>query len=165
MMPRLSLATAALVIGLTACSSTPDLDPQEARARMLAMAPAIDSVPSSGLGPQEVSAGECALFLWSQTDTSKFIFFSKALSGTAVFAQGEIPMDLIQTGAGGDIFGQFNTETRYISDDGREIALEVVPGERMNGGQRVEQGLISLTDKEGWLTKLPVLGVRACQPE
>lgn len=164
-MPRLLLATAALAIGLTACSSTRDLDPQEARARMLAMAPAIDSVPSSGLGPQEVLAGECALFLWSQTDTTKFIFFSKALSGSASFAQGEIPMDLVQTGAGGDIFGQFNTETRYVSDDGRELSLEVVPGERMNGGQRVEEGLISLTDKEGWLTKLPVLGVRACQPE
>ncbi|MEL6415659.1 MAG: hypothetical protein AAFQ15_12045, partial [Pseudomonadota bacterium] len=150
---------------LAACSSSPDLDPQEARARMLAMSPAIDSVPSSGLGPQEVLAGECALFLWSQTDTTKFIFFSKALSGTASFAQGAIPLDLVQNGAGGDIFGQFNTETRYISDDGRELSLEVVPGERMNGGQRVERGLISLTDKEGWLTKLPVLGVRACQPE
>ena len=165
MIPRRSLAAAAMAIGLAACSSTPDLDPQEARARMLAMTPAIDSVPSSGLGPQEVLAGECALFLWSQTDISKFIFFSKALSGTASFAQGETPIGLVQTGAGGDIFGQFNTETRYLSDDGREITLEVVPGERMNGGQRVEQGLISLTDKEGWLTKLPVLGVRACQPE
>lgn len=164
-MARLSHATALLAIGLTACSSTPEIDPQEARARLLAMAPAIDSVPSSGLGPQEVLAGECALFLWSQTDTTKFIFFSKALSGTATFAQGELPIDLVQTGAGGDFFGQFNTETRYISDDGREISLKVVPGERMNGGQRVEQGLISLTDKEGWLTKLPVLGVRACQPE
>ena len=87
-MARLSLATASLAIGLTACSSTPEIDPQEARARLLAMAPAIDSVPSSGLGPQEVLAGECALFLWSQTDTTKFIFFSKALSGTATFAQG-----------------------------------------------------------------------------
>ena len=165
MMLRPLLATVALAVGLTSCSSTPDLDPEAARAQMLALAPAIDSVPSSGLGPQEVLAGECALFLWSQTDTSKFIFFSKALSGTAAFAQGETPISLVQTGAGGNIFGQFNTETRYASDDGRELALEVVPGERMNGGQRVERGLITLTDKEGWLTKLPVLGVRACQPE
>ncbi|GAB5455296.1 MAG: hypothetical protein Hens2KO_15250 [Henriciella sp.] len=165
MMSRLILAATAFVIALSGCSSSPELDPQEARARMLAMAPAIDSVPSSGLGPQEVLAGECAIFLWSQTDTSKFIFFSKALSGTASFAQGETPVELFQTGAGGDIFGQFNTESRYMADDGRELSLEVVPGERMIGGQRVERGLISLTDKEGWLTKLPVLGVRACQPE
>ena len=162
---RQSISAIALSVIAANCSSTPDVDPKEARERMLAMAPAIDSVPSSGLGPQEVLSGECGLFLWSQTDTTKFIFFSKALSGAATFAQGETPMSLIQVGASGNIFGQFNTSTTYIADDGRELVLEVVPGEMMNGGQRVERGLITLTDKEGWLTKLPVLGVRACQPE
>lgn len=165
MMTRLPIALTALALVATGCSSTPDLDPQEARARMLAMTPAIDSVPSSGLGPQEVLTGECGLFLWSQTDTSKFIFFSKALSGQATFAQGDIPISLTQTRAGGDIFGQFNTRATYASDDGRELVLEIIPGEMMNGGQRIESGLISLIDPEGWLTKLPVLGVRACKPE
>lgn len=164
MKPRL-LVSAAVLLLATGCSSTPNSDPVEERARMLAMRPAIDSVPSSALGPQDVLAGECGLYLWSQTDTTKFIFFSKALSGTARFAQGEIPIALEQIGAGGDIFGQFNTEMRYVSEDGRDLTLSFVSGEMMNGGQRISDGLISLTDKEGWQTKLPVLGVRACQPE
>ena len=164
-MKSLILASTALLVLASGCRSTPDADPLEERARMLALKPAIDSVPSSGLGPQELLEGECGLFLWSQTDTTKFIFFSKALSGEAVFAQSEVPISLVQIGAGGEIFGQFNTETRYLSEDGREATLSFTPGEAMNGGQRISDGLLSLTDQEGWLTKLPVLGLRACQPE
>jgi len=149
---------------LVGCQSGSN-SPQDARARMMSMKPAIDSVPSSGLGPQELDSGECGLFLWSKTDVSKFIFFSKALTETAVFAQGELPITLTQTTAGGDIFGQFNTRMEYISDDKRVLSLTLQPGEILQGGQRLENGLINLTDKEGWQTKLPVLGVRACQKE
>ncbi|MCH9752191.1 MAG: hypothetical protein K0U61_08235 [Alphaproteobacteria bacterium] len=157
-----------LAIGLSfflvGCQSSGD-DPAEERARLLAMKPAIDSVPSSALGPQELLVGECGLFLWSQTDVSKFIFFSKALSGTAAFAQGEIPLALTQIGAGGDIFGQFNTNMSYLTEDGRELSLSMEPGEILEGGQRIANGLINVRDKQGWDTKLPVLGVRACKQE
>lgn len=160
------IASAALCFSvlLVGCQSN-DGDPVADRARMMAMKPAIDSVPSSGLGPQELAPGDCGLFLWSQTDVSKFIFFTRALSDTATFAQTDDPIALTQTLAGGDIFGQFNTRMTYLADDGRQLELTVTPGEILNGGQRIERGLISLTDNQGWQTKLPVLGVRACQPE
>ena len=154
-----------IMVALAACSSTPEVDPEEARAMMLAQRPAIDSVPSSGLGPQELPPGECGLFLWSQTDLTKFIFFTKALSDEALFAQGEAPITLFRTAAGGSIFGQFNTRMTYQSTDGRQVDLEITPGDMLDGGQRIENGLLNLTDSEGWQTKLPVLGVRACQPE
>jgi hypothetical protein len=155
----------AFALGLAGCASTPELTPEQQRAIMLAQKPAIDSVPSSGLGPQTVEPGECALFLWSKTDTTKFIFFSKALSGQATFAQGEEPLTMTQISAGGDIFGQFNTRTAYLAPDGRELDLTIEPGEVMIDGQRIEDGLIRLDDVEGWHTVLPVVGVRACQPE
>jgi len=79
-----------VMLALVGCETTPELEAEEQRALLLAQRPAIDSVPSSGLGPQEVLGGECGLFLWSKTDVSKFIFFSKALSGQATFAQGEM---------------------------------------------------------------------------
>ena len=153
-----------LAIVLAGCQSSGP-DPAEERARLLAMKPAIDSVPSSGLGPQELLVGECGLFLWSQTDISKFIFFSKALSGTATFAQNELPVALTQIGAGGEIFGQFNTDMTYQTEDGREIALSIEAGDTLNGGQRISSGLINVRDQQGWDTKLPVLGVRACKQE
>ncbi|MEL6729321.1 MAG: hypothetical protein AAGH90_10560 [Pseudomonadota bacterium] len=164
-MRQITISMVGVLMLLVGCASTPDLTPQEQRALILAQRPAIDSVPNSGLGPQELPAGECGLFLWSKTDLSKFIFFSKALSGEATFAQNEEPMLLIQATAGGDIFGQFNTRMFYVSNDGRTVALTLEPGAMMNGGQRLESGLITLVDTEGWQTVLPVLGVRACQPE
>lgn len=152
------------VIVLAGCSSSPRAaeDPREV---MISLQPAINSVPSSGLGPQDLSVGECGLFLWSKTDTTKFIFFSKALSGQALFAQDETPLTLTQIGAGGDIFGQFNTRLDFASRDNRQVVVSLEPGEMLQGGQRIENGLLTLIDGEGWLTKLPVLGVRACQNE
>jgi len=158
------IALFSVALALTGCQSN-DVDPAEQRARLIAMKPAIDSVPSSGLGPQELASGECALFLWSQTDVSKFIFFSKALSGSSVFAQGEIPIVMTQSGAGGSIFGQFNTEMEYLAEDGRRLQLEIEPGDDLEGGQRIQSGLLTMIDTQGWETKLPVLGVRACQQE
>lgn len=149
---------------LMGCQSN-EADPAEERARWLALKPAMDSVPSSALGPQELLAGDCALFLWSQTDVSKFIFFSRALSGTALFAQGETPIELVQISASGDIFGQFNTILSYQVEDGRTVTVSIVPGDGLDGGQRIERGMITIRDLEGWDTKLPVLGVRACQQE
>lgn len=151
-------------LALIGCASNGSETVDE-REQLLALKPALDSIPQSGLGPQELLPGECGLFLWSQTDVNKFIFFSKALTGTAQFAQEEVPIALTQTRAGGSIFGQFNTEMGYQATDGRALQLSLVPGEQLEGGQRIENGLLTLTDREGWQTKLPILGVRACQQE
>ena len=74
-------------------------------------------------------------------------------------------MRLTQSGVGGEIFGQFNTRMEFVANDGRVVSLDLVPGDMLEGGQRIESGLLTLADREGWLTKLPVLGVRACQRE
>ncbi|MEM6535081.1 MAG: hypothetical protein AAF613_05510 [Pseudomonadota bacterium] len=125
----------------------------------------LSNVPSSGLGPQKLDPGECGLFLWSKTDTSRFIFFSKALSGTALFKQEDEQLTLRQTRATGRIFGQFNTDITYQDQNGSSIHLVYSSGDMLTNGQRIKDGLITVTDTTGWRTKLPVLGVRACQPE
>lgn len=160
-----SIILAAAMSGLVAACQSADLSPAEERARLLSQRPAIDSIPKSGLGPQQLDPGDCGLFLWSKTDVTKFIFYSEALTGTALFAQGSTPIQLEQVAAGGNIFGQFNTLMRYEANDRRIVELSMVPGEELEGGQRLESGLLTLTDAEGWVTKLPILGVRACQPE
>jgi hypothetical protein len=126
---------------------------------------AMTSVPKSGLGPQTLAAGDCGLFLWSKTNVDRFIFFAQANTGAAKFAQDSIALDLIQTASGGDIFGQFQTRLDYVDSGGQQYALTITPGKEMDGGQRIESGLFTITSTEGWQTKLPVLGVRACQPD
>jgi len=126
---------------------------------------AVSSLPKLGLGPQVLESGECGLFLWSITNADMFIFFSKANSEQALFAQESAPLKLEQTSASGDIFGQFQTRLGYTEQSGVQYDLIIAPGEEMNGGQRISSGLFTITDREGWKTKLPVLGVRACQPD
>lgn len=161
-----ALASLALLSGCQSwVASTSTTEPEAKTAAQAPATRAISTVPRSGLGPQELAPGECGLFLWSQTDVSKFIFFSRALSGQALLVQGDAPLTLAQSNAGGDIFGQFTTLMEYTSETGNSYALSIAPGDDLDGGQRLENGLMTITDAEGWITKLPVLGVRACQPQ
>lgn len=147
--------------GVTACVSTSSDVETPTRAGQSAT----EQLPPSGLGPQELAPGECGLFLWSKTDTTKFIFYSEAVSGTALFKPAEETLQLEQIAAGGTIFGQFNTEQGYQASNGSVVELKFDPGEELTGGQRISDGLMTITDPEGWRTKLPVLGIRACMPE
>ncbi|MEQ9316639.1 MAG: hypothetical protein RLN72_12370 [Henriciella sp.] len=146
-------------LAIAACSSTPE--PENYNPALVV--PARDVVPKSGIGPQTLADDECALFLWSQTDASKFIFFEKAQSGMAKMQIADMAVDVTQTGNRGEIFGQFLTEQSFAGPMGERIEVVVVPGEDLQGGQRVESGRITITTSEGWRTVLPVLGVRACQ--
>ena len=47
------------------------------------VAPAPDVTVSGSLPSQDLAAGECGLFLWTQSEPRRFIYFSKAGSRTA----------------------------------------------------------------------------------
>ncbi|MEO0882945.1 MAG: hypothetical protein AAFY34_09435 [Pseudomonadota bacterium] len=119
----------------------------------------------SGLPPQRLDPGDCGLFLWSQTEITRLVFFARAGENVAsVFIEdGAVPLTL--TRARGDIFGQFLTDLTYvIPASDRQISVTFTPGEELEGGARISSGRISYMDSEGWTRVLPVLGVRACQP-
>lgn len=158
-MMKAMISALGAAVFLAACASTPD------NGNTSRSVSAIDNVPRVGLSAQTLEPGECGLFLWSKTDISRFAFFSKALSGTAVFKPAEEELKLTQARSRGTIFGQFTTDMGYTASNGSEVGLTFTPGETLTGGQRIENGLITITDQDGWQTKLPLLGVRACQPE
>ncbi|MEM9670584.1 MAG: hypothetical protein AAF950_16835 [Pseudomonadota bacterium] len=128
---------------------------------------AADIVQNSrtGLPPQSLRAGECGLFLWSQTEITQLVFFARAgESSASVFLDGA-PTPLTLRSAKGDIFGQFLTDLEYtVSNAERALSVVYTPGEELEGGARISSGRISYIDAEGWTRVLPVLGVRACQP-
>jgi len=144
-------------LALSACATSPDVAADRSSARAMA------SVPQAGLETQVLAPGECGLFLWSRSGEPSFIFFSQAATGRAKMLIGTDQELLSQTGAGGDIFGQFNTQSRWRSNgSGHQIDLDLEPGEPLIDGQRVSVGRIKLTDQEGWETIIPVAGARAC---
>lgn len=169
------LVSAGLIV-LSACSSAPTASTRVATTTAPAAAtgpvestdqrPAILTVPTKGLPAQTLEPGDCGLFLWSQTDARKFIFFRRAGDGFANMLIGETNAALIATDFSGDIFGQFFTEQKFDSrSTGHTIDLSFSPGEELNLGARISSGRIRVLDPEGWVTTIPIVGVRACQPQ
>ena len=154
-----TLLLLAAAFSLSACASGPSETTTSSAAPL-----AVEAIPASGLGPQTLAPGECGLFLWSQTDASRFIFFQRGASDTALMQIGESAATLNRTRSGGTIFGQFMTRQTFTADLGETIDLAITPGEELDGGQRIEGGRLTLTDNDSWQTVTPVLGVRACQP-
>lgn len=121
-------------------------------------------VPDRGLPAQRLAYGSCGLFLWSLSGEPTFTFFSEATTGRALMLISDTQRELVQTGASGDIFGQFMTRQVYDSPQtGDRVDLELEPGEQLIDGQRVDAGRLRVTDAEGWSTVIPVSGVRACR--
>ncbi|MEM6898983.1 MAG: hypothetical protein AAF583_04340 [Pseudomonadota bacterium] len=153
-------------IAFSGCATTVS-DPARERTASASTSAAVSSTQNlrSGLPPQSLEAGECGLFLWSQTEITRLIFFARAGDNAAsVFVENET-VSLRLNVAGGDIFGQFLTDLIYDAQSlGGEVNVIYTPGEELEGGARISSGRISYVDSEGWTRVLPVLGVRACQP-
>lgn len=177
MMRSLSLLAIAGLACLAGCvsqsSATPPANgassgqPQQAAQAVLAergLAPAVSVIPESGIGPQTLESRECALFLWSKTDPSQFIFFQRAASGSARMRLAAETVEVVQTGNRGQVFGQFMTEQSFLAPGGETVEVSFQPGEELQGGQRVEEGRLTITSGDRWRTVIPVLGVRACRP-
>ena len=128
------------------------------------LAPAVSVIPQSGIGAQTLASDECGLFLWSKTDPDRLIFFQRAASGQARLKIADETVDAVQASNGGSIFGQFMTEQLFLAPGGEEVEVRFEPGEELQGGQRIEDGRMTITAEEGWRTVIPVLGVRACKP-
>lgn len=148
---------------LSACSTNSETRP--ASTATTAMGSPITEVPVDGLPPQSLAAGECGLFLWGMAAPRRFTFFMEASSGEALMLHEGTAQKLVTTDTNGEVFGQFFTETQYLSADGTwSVNLSLKPGEVLEGGQRVESGRLVTTGADGWETVLPVTGVRACIP-
>lgn len=128
------------------------------------LAPAVSVIPQSGLQAQTLASDECGLFLWSKTQPDRLIFFQRAASGQARMIIADETVDAVQTANRGGIFGQFMTEQVFLTPSGQQVLVTFEPGEELQGGQRIDDGRLTITAEEGWRTVIPVLGVSACKP-
>jgi hypothetical protein len=159
-MSRLSLISA-VALFVAGCAGSPETKASVAGAS----GSALGSVPSEGLPPQSLAAGECGLFLWGMSAPRKFVFFANGTTSNALILLNDQPQRMSMLTAGGDVFGQFLTEMRFQSaPEGGTVSVSIKPGDVLDGGQRVDSGNILFRDAQGWETVLPVTGVRACIP-
>ena len=160
-MPNLRLSHLAMILlsgaVLSACASKAKSEPS--------VISASDVINRTGeLPPQTLPPGACGLFLWTNGEPLRFIFFAKAGTDTAVMEIDGEQRELRLTSSKGDLFGQFMTRMTYASDQGN-VGVSFSAGEMLDGGQRIEGGRLSLVGKDGWETMIPVFGLSACQPD
>jgi hypothetical protein len=148
--------TAVLAL-LGACAGTPSSSSE--------LTSATEVLKSTGeLPSQTLAPGACGLFLWTQSPPVRFVFFTEAGTQTAIMNVDGTETPLQLTSTGGSLFGQFMTQMSYSSASGN-VGISYRAGERLDGGQRIANGRLSLVSKDGWETMVPVLGLSACQPD
>lgn len=116
------------------------------------------------LGPRNLSAGECGLFVWTSGLERQFILFSQAakFSGAWLTEQGEVALKIIEQD--GEPANRQFPSVSYVSDEGGKIELSLKTRETITNGTRFKGGTLRITDDAGWETVKPVVGLTACQP-
>lgn len=147
--------------GLVACAGLPSVPANTTAPSSIQS----EAEPVSGLGAQVLAPGECGLFLWSQANLSKLVFFKRAQATDAALSLSDRHYDLDLVSEDGEVFGQFLTSSTFSDRQDGMVALDFQPGEMLIDGQRISDGLITHTDAAGWRTVVPVAGVRACLNE
>ena len=116
------------------------------------------------LDAQRLSPGACGLFLWTRRQEPQFILFAGSDTNTAlVKAQGrELAFERAPTG---EVISGRAIHQNYAHDERRlSLSLALKRGAKVNSGERIDEGVITIADETGWERKIPVTGVAACQP-
>jgi hypothetical protein len=117
------------------------------------------------LEPQTLESGACGMFLWARTEqTPVFVFAAFASPAEArVRPNGRVRV-LQRTSVGGEArYGHFETQTFSEARLTIETEVQFSTTRPLRDGAVIEEGVIRLSDREGWQTIIPVTGMVACQ--
>lgn len=151
-------------IALTGCAGTGT--PGAAVPARAPAAAAAGQQAAGGLGtlaPRRIAAGECGMFLWTQSiDRNLVLFSDRAGTAWAVLDGQEVAIRRTEM-SGTELLGQFERQT---FDQGRYRLSVTVEFERRAALQRgavVPQGTIRIRQGDGWETIVPVAGLVGCE--
>ncbi|MEM6625994.1 MAG: hypothetical protein AAF719_04760 [Pseudomonadota bacterium] len=168
MMHRVPWIIGAVLIVLSACVSTspsietPDGAPREQNSPTVYEfgdeALTIDELPA-----QQLSDGECGLFLFASQPSARFVFFAEAGAGIGKMQLNGDTVSFARTEASGDVFDMHFSEQTYQSPTAQlELALSLRPGEGDASGTRLNGGSLRLTRPNGWTMVTQVSGATTC---
>lgn len=164
---QLFFAASAALLVLSGCATSEPLETVDRNAK--ASEVVSQEFPRIGkLPPQDLSPGECGLFLFSGRPSPRFVFF-----GEAAAAKGKMIIDgeetiFLRTEASGEVFELHFSNQKYISPAlGLEVFLEVVPEDEevSQDGRRISSGTLRMKGANGWSMVMPVGGAASCSRE
>lgn len=122
------------------------------------------------LPPQTLASGECGLFIWSADATRRFILFSAAQSGRALWHDGEDVWTLSFEGhSGAPIYDQYPAQdysvisTQTGLQTRRHVSLKLSDAEETDTAMRFKSGRLTVAGPSEWDTVIPVVGLASCQ--
>ncbi len=160
---------ALLLVGLSACQTTlPTFERQKAKAEPVEAKP-VSSTEAPDIQPISMSnlpEGECGMLLWAREADQPVLVFRSLQSGSAsMVIEGE-DVELTRLSATGESRYGMNERTIYqaaLTEGTVEVTLNATFGVPFEGGAYVEQGLMTLTNQQGWERVTPVAGLVGCR--
>ncbi|MBX3479206.1 MAG: hypothetical protein KF842_02320 [Caulobacter sp.] len=158
---RKALIAAGLVMALTFAGSVALAAPKSQKA------PPLDNggLAFAELPPQELAAGQCALFLWARTSPPRrFLMATQNPASARVSLDGRT-LDLPLSAWDGEaVYGVHETQT--FAGEGVTLTVRFTAEERKGlvGGLVVPSASVEYRDAAGWETVIPAAGMIACQP-
>jgi hypothetical protein len=123
-----------------------------------------DSLVLRELEPQPLEQGQCGLFLWSIGERPQLVLVAYDQPSGALIFSGGRERYLSRTAFGGEqSSGHFERQTFEGSGLTLRVELSWDGTRQVRDGSVVREAQITLTDREGWETVIPVGGMSGCQ--
>ncbi len=126
----------------------------------LQLAAATPAPPLGELPQQELTAGQCALFLWDRASGKRVAMLIPSPPSLRALIDGRLT-DLPREAADGSAVMGFAPNSRYRSASRSfDVRLTILPA--TTGGAVVRDGSLTITENDGSALVLPVAGLAGC---
>lgn len=114
------------------------------------------------LAPRELKPGACGLFVWTTAQPRRFILFTQAPSGSAVWQhEGREQVLTSQAVSGGEAYGQYPSQ-EFLTQAGYTVSLDLRAPEVYGNALRYNGGVLSYQPEGEWERIVPVVGLASC---
>ena len=122
----------------------------------------VQTVEVETLPPQELRAGECGLFLWTNSSEPRLVFASFSGGAARMRVNGQDVSLARNAAEGSEVLGQFESQNFYSPEMNVALSMEVERRPNVVDGAVVPSATLRVTETSGWETVIPVGGLIGC---
>lgn len=112
------------------------------------------------VSPQNLEAGECALFVWTADNERRFVLFAQSQNSSAIWASKSGETSLVTQSQSGEAAQlQFPQQTY----DG--LSLDLRNPQAIENGTRYKSGTLTENTSSDWTRVIPVVGLSVCKEQ
>jgi hypothetical protein len=123
---------------------------------------AVTTVDVGTLPPQELAAGQCGLFLWTNSSDPRLVFVSLSGGDARMVVDGEQLALARNAAEGQEYLGQFESQNFYSLEMNVALTIEVERRPNLVDGAVIPSATLRVTESNGWDTVIPVGGLIGC---